>query len=90
MRLTIPVGLNKFGREVPGTQWVEAFNKSNCECCGATIMAANSIKVAKGDAPKLQLVMVTKLPEDGGYSEAFGGETCLDCVDHGRPAPGSN
>jgi hypothetical protein len=36
-------------------------------------------------------VMVTKLPEDGGYSEAFGGETCLDCVDHGpRPAPGSN
>jgi hypothetical protein len=69
-------------RETDG--WTLLFNESDCECCDATIMAANSIKAAisPSTAKRLGIKLVDFAPEEGGYSEEFGGETCICCYDH--------
>jgi hypothetical protein len=81
--INIRPGTYKFGLP-EGNGWTLLFNESDCECCDCTIMAANSIKadLTLGMARRLDIKLVTFAPEEGGYSEEFGGETCIGCYDH--------
>jgi hypothetical protein len=80
--MNIPIGTYRFAYPDGETGWFIAFNEDECECCGCTVQSANSLKTDAAAVKKLGLKVVFELPEEAGYSEAFGGVTCLGCNDH--------
>jgi hypothetical protein len=65
----------------PVTRRARIFNLSTCEDCGCDLIAANSCqaKLDRATFAAAGMKELPALPDEGGWSEEFGGETCTAC-----------